>query len=873
MSVANCKAKLKEYIKESGLDRKIHNDKIDAWANALEKMGFDSENLTSAQKAAAMQGFVDRYEAEVNKKNQAAKLFTIEKSERMLDSAKGNAQKWREEYKAGKKGIVVNDNPDAIGFEAARAAIGGGALRSGFESNIDPEKVRTSTYDRLMSTLNEAVKDVKVEASSGKIDQGFYQALDHLDSGRDLPPNFDESALKYAKAFKVLRDKIFELKQSMNPFLEQAKDYLTKQFHDQEKTAGVSKEEWVRKMLQRAGEKSFPDADPKEKIERFGRIYDHIVDGTWGSQQTDVEFSREAGRLGNTFQRQAAGRSIIFNDWKAAFDHFSDFGPGTVFEGLERVIRSASRDIGTLDKWGPLPDQAKTRFLDRMESTLQGKELQYFQDHRPELDKLFNVSNGSQNAPARGKAAVVTRAALIQQYLAKVGGIFHAMQDPVLAGNLLRQMDGGTIMGHALGVVHEYMKGMMPFGGADYARSQLENLQLFSKAAHAELMNVMGSPGAGPGKVAGILEKMGSLNLYQRHVEAMRAATGTMLSKLLGDHAEVPFNNLSNRMQEGLGRYGIGEHEWDIMRQTGKTEAYGHTLMTPEGIESMSDTAAELYLRKAGLYDGENKPSKQQLDRARFDLARKLGVMVTDHADMGAAQPGTRQKAFLWGDTTINSAEGQLRRLVTQFKTAALVTSDVYRRGYFSGEAPKGDYAGVAQHALLALFVAGIADYAKQLSEGKTPESPANPDFLARAAISSGFAGIFGDSLISAGQRQGMSDKALSLLGTAVGPTFGSLADIGAAGLQAVGQMGGQRQDKTLGPKAVSLLQNNLPLQNLWATKGVMNFYLWNQLKEFTGPGYLGHLQRATGQRAGLLSDRQSYWYGKPTSNNFLGIE
>lgn len=867
MSTAqDCKVKMQAHLKDSGLDRKIGAGLLDSWVRQFEDM--QKESLTKAEYEAKINDFVENQIKRIQTKDRIAKIFTMNKSNDAFDAVKANTAQWKEDFANGKRGIFFKANPDKIAVEATRVAIEGGALRAGESTNLSPRVGASTTFDRLTSQFHESIKDIKEEAGSGKVDQGFFQEVSAIDNGTTKGLSKDPVAEKYAKAYVALRDKIFELKQAMNPYLEKAQDYVMRQFHDREKTAAVDKDTWVGKMMERAGEKSFPDQDAAGKRRAFGDTYDHIVDGTYGKSIDEESMDREYSKGRDVFRSQSAGRQILFNDWKAQWDHFNDFGPGTVYQGIDKMIMRASQDIATLDKAGPRPQQWFNRLTNKVLASLEGNEAKVYEDHIPYLQKVFNSAlNGAQDAPARGKLAVAVKGDMAVQYLSKVGGIYHALQDPVLAMSLVRDLNGKTLLQNSAGIIKGYIQGMAPVFGPEHVKKVMTDLGLFWHSGHSELMATMGAPGDQPGTMSKVIQTMGSLNLYQRHVDAMRSATATVLSKLLGDHADIAHEQLPDRMQRGLLRYGIGEHEWNIIRQTGGEQLYGHNMLVPENVEHMPDTAAELYLRRSGQYDGEGKPSKQILDRARFDLARKLGMMVNEHADLASATPDLRQRTFLWGDTNINSAEGMLRRVITQFHSAAMVTNDVYRRGYFSGDAPKGDMSGVMQHAVMGMFMAGLTEYAKQfIEEGKTPESPLDPGFVAKMVARSGFGGQFTDGMISAAQRSGSSNIALSLLGNLAGPTFGTVAETAGVGIQALKQSLGAKRDRTLGPTAVSLLQSNIPLQNLWATRAMANYYLWNQLKEFMGHGYLSHLAGRTQQTPGLLDNKQQYLFAKPTS-------
>jgi hypothetical protein len=166
-----------------------------------------------------------------------------------------------------------------------------------------------------------------------------------------------------------------------------------------------------------------------------------------------------------------------------------------------------------------------------------------------------------------------------------------------------------------------------------------------------------------------------------------------------------------------------------------------------------------------------------------------------------------------------------------------------------------------------------MSDYAKQIIEGKTPQSPLDAKFAGRIAINSGFSGMYGDALINAMNRTGYVDKSLALSTGLAGPVLGTGIEAGGLGLQAITQiLGGEKPDRSVGINSMSLLHDNLPWQNLWATKALMNYWFWNGAKESVDSGFIHRLTQRTQRTPGLLSEQQSYWYAKPEGSGLLGM-
>lgn len=881
MSIQNCYIKTKKYLKDVGLDKNISEGRLREMVRQLEVAGADA--MTPAEFASKIQDYIESEQKRWYAKKQAQTAIILAKRELALKSITENFTDWKASAEGQKFG-----KPDGMAVEAFRAWLQGGALRPGIDSNLSVEKMGNGIRSQLRDIFNQAVIGVKDVAASGAIDRDTIQELDALDRAQPLGQSGNQAALEYAKAIKAVRDKIFQLKQANNPFMEQADEYLMRQFHDRarimEDPSEAGKQRWLDQAMQTFGDRSFPELKPDEKLEVFKEIYDRIADGRWGTvqdQSASDKFINVKGNGGDLMRRMSQSRQLVAKDWKAFYDYQSKFGPKTIAEGMDRVLDSSAKDIATLMKFGPNPQGMYEGLYQRFIQKLSTQKLangeanplynrdqaQALKAAKPDLDAKFRIVQGSQNAPATGQVAKLSQGALTLEYLNKTGGaLIRSNQDLGLGGNLLRQMNGDTVFSNAAKLSVEYMKGMMSAG---YARENLSKVALFSDAAHKELMRTMGSPDQQPGFLGKMVQKLGSLNLLNRHVDAMRNAMGTVTSNMLADFAGKSHEELSPQFKQGLARYGITAPEWEAMRQA--TEDYnGHKLMTPEAIHALPDDVVTQYLTDSKQHITEGEPSKQALDYGRSQLSTKLGTLINEHADLASAHPDLRQRAFLYGDTNINQGHGMFWRLMMQFKSAAFTTADVYRRGYFSGQSPKGDFVGVAQHLILGAFLYTLGEYSKQLAAGKTPEDPMTPQFAIKMALGSGFTGAYGDVLLSGLDRPGIDNKAMAVAEGILGPTIGTGVEAAAIGGQYIAQGMGEKAQKNLNSKATSLLIRQIPGQNLFYTKALFDYYLANQLREFMGPGYLSHLEGRTHKTQALGGGNQQYMFAKPTGRDFF---
>lgn len=847
MSLLNCLIKIKNYVKESGLSENISNTRIEYFAKRLEAISADSLTPTEFNKKA--KALITETMARESAQQRASTAQSIYRREMNLRDLQANTEKWASD----KKGPSSKDAPT----EAFRVLQQGGSLIPGQGTNMSTPVMADSIRKDLLRLFNSAldkIQGLKDAAQSGALDKDALIELASIDNKTEGMTTKNTAAREYAKVLKIVRDRILERKQAINPYMESAEGYLWKQMHDRTRITEMGKEAWTQLIMSNAGEKSFPELSLQEKKLRFGDMYDKIQQGKWGNAAYEGE---PYGRGKNVAKGQATSRQIQFNSPKSFADYNALAGPKTLFDGLMKITNNASNDIALMEKWGPNPEAGRMDTLSKFQKSLDGEQLEQFKRDKPLLDRQWSVVKGSQNAPAYSNAAKVAQGAMSLQYLVHGGfSSFRSPQDIGMAASLLHSLDQSGMVGHAAEVASNFAKGM---ASSEFRNTQLERLGLFSKSMQRELVRELGSVNSPPGMLSSLAQGMGTLNLHTRIVDAMSASIGHVLTNMLGDISGMRFSELPDSWKQGLARYGFDEHKWDIAR-LGIEMIEGKNHLTPEGIQNLPDVAVENYLRKSGQFTGEKSPSQKMMNRGRDQLQLSLGTMVNEHAQLSSARTDVRQRDFLWGDTTINDKMGMLRRVLSEFKAASLVQNDVARRAYYSGTSPKGDLSSVAKLVAINAMLFGIGDAAKNIASGKTPEDPKSLNYLGKVVLGSGAGGIYLDTLVNAMNEDSIKDKSYEALKSTAGPIIGAGVEGIMTGAQAL------TQGKGAAKGAVQWgLGNLVPYQNLPYTKAIFDYHIAHQLKEMVSPGHKYYVEKRANQKG------QSYFMGRPTSNTFWG--
>jgi hypothetical protein len=358
--------------------------------------------------------------------------------------------------------------------------------------------------------------------------------------------------------------------------------------------------------------------------------------------------------------------------------------------------------------------------------------------------------------------------------------------------------------------------------------------------------------------------------------ENQRAEHEQMLAAHLGSKRDLEWAAIGRKEQRALTGYGIGEAEWQALRQAEWTKVGDRTFLFPSDAHKLSDDAIRSYLASqpegAGFGLGKYNPAKaEDLDRARGDLALKVAAAYSDSAGYAVPMPSARIRAIMFQNayapgTPLNTA----LRLVYQFKMwpADMILRTWGREIYGSiGDGQMDRVAGVAE-MLAGMTVFGVAaEAAREAVEGKDPTAEMREKpfgYLLRGLQRSGFGSIFGDFLLGEYDRHGFTP--LQQLAGPTVPDIDLLTDMLWAGN--VGQRHGALSPQAWRERASDTLQfakNNTPFMNLWMSGLGLDTLVWHRLQEWLSPGYLKRSEQRQAQQNGT-----HFWLSPAATDQWL---
>lgn len=598
--------------------------------------------------------------------------------------------------------------------------------------------------------------------------------------------------------------------------------YIFRASHDITKIAG-NEVEW-----KAAANRTFDL--PRMMAEMEMDSSDAVVDSLYKTLSTGLHLKANIpdptskGGLGSLANRLSKEKVIHFKDADAFMTYNRSYGSGNLREAVVGGLDHASRQIGLMQVLGTNP----AAFLDSMEAQL-AKELK---TRNPSPDQVTRFRNdiagaksrlrevdGSNDIPGNSTLAHYAQAVRTLQTMSSLGGsLLSSFADVGLfmvsarhnginifqaAGTAVRGLLTGrssaerTEMASALGVVFQSMSGKMAsrFSADDGSRGALSSMQqLYFK-----------------------------LNLQTWWSDNLKFAAAEMLSHNLASHAGKGWGQLDPRLAKTLGLYGMDEAKWNKARKNVQAAADGTPFMVADGI---GDEATE----------------------------RALRAYFTDQNQYLLLEPDSESRYLAKWGTQKGTAAGELIRFMMQFKSYTIaftqkmvgrelignVDADVRGAGVLAKAATNSQaMIGMSQLVLLSTLFGYLSMSMKDLAKGKEPRDPTDPKTALAALQQGGGLGIMGDFLFGQQNRAGGG-----FISTLVGPTAGDLESIANIYFKARDAALDPDKKAEVGDELFRLTYSNIPGNNLFYVKPVMDYLLLWNLQESMNPGAMQRMER-----------------------------
>jgi hypothetical protein len=430
------------------------------------------------------------------------------------------------------------------------------------------EELETNWLQKMRKALGQNLR----AAESGLLEREITQEMASLENGGKQPVSGNKQAFEIARVYHDLKEEMFSVKAGYSPFLEKISEYYYRQTHDREKVQAAGQDQWVKDAFLTFGKFAGKSAD--ETLEKLGEVWQSIVDGRYHSSI----FDKEAGDYNLAF-RLANKRTLRPVSWEAFYNYNTAYGKGNVHVTMADMIRSASRDIAVMSKFGTTPHANVQSMISRLRRM------------SPEIAKEFDTISGdvldamhvqtfAYNRPAEKLYARMIVGDQKLQTLEKNGmSPLKSTLDLANATMAMSDLDGRGFLANFADMASGFMKRFV-FSSSEKSNEAAQEFGAFIEGALRNLYLEVGG-GAQHGRMDKILQLYSWATLGERQRASMTLTIAEGVALRLAKYAEMEWKDIPEFARQQLLRYGINEKGQALMKH-GVQEFNGRKYFTSE---------------------------------------------------------------------------------------------------------------------------------------------------------------------------------------------------------------------------------------------------------------------------------------------------
>lgn len=494
------------------------------------------------------------------------------------------------------------------------------------------------------------------------------------------------------------------------------------------------------------------------------------------------DLSKQSGAWGgtsNTAKRLSEARQFHFQSPEAWFKYNEQFGVGGYLDTLGFSIERQVRDLALMRNFGVNPKAMFNKLTGDLA--------------RPEQIKLthyFEQLTGEANDPVNHTVATVGRSIRSFQSMSKLGGaLFSYIGD--LPSKIVELERQGAGIFQAINESLRPITGRLSREEADLMRA---SLGVGMEGRLGAFMDASPTGDNIPGRISQAMRLFFKLNLQYAWTNANKIGTASFMTHALAAERGKTYGELPEYERNFFNQYGINPDDWDAIRTEGLvTLEGGREHLMPDNIKDTS-------------------------------IANKLRTYIVSRVDYATVTQGAKQTATMTGGLHPGDWKGEGVRLLTQLLSYPVTyISKVWGPLlYHSGKAD----VPLMLHLVIGATLAGYAGNAlRDLARGKEPAMDA--EAIGQAFLKGGAGGLFADLtmgyLINGNERDYTSAIA--------GPTVGTVNDIAEIARKVA-------HGEPIGNKGVKLLTSNVPGNNLFYIRPILDYAFLNQMMEASSPGW-----------------------------------
>lgn len=633
--------------------------------------------------------------------------------------------------------------------------------------------------------------------------------------------------------------------------------------HDQKKVALTDQSEWVKDVLEGIDRNHYIKEDGSlmndaELKNVLSDVYQTIATNGANkelkalNQQQKSDAITPIGGKGKMANRHQEARALHFKDgdaWLRYQEKYGTYNETGFHEILKNHVQRMSTEVAMMQNFGSNPRLSFETILN--EALIRAKaDPQNGQKHGS-LDKQAHRAKSMYNTLDAN-----TRA--IDSTLGNVMGGFRALMVSSKLGSTTITTFGdhasmkriGNMLGlsYTKSIAPEYMKQLTQGKYRDEAlrfglgiSEMAGSMSRFGDADVVSSATASGRFNARMQALASATMKISGLNAVT--AGAKRAFNLVHMNKLAEMTRKTSWNDLGEADLKILKGNGINESDWQLWQKLEPSKRDdGTPVLTQNDFFNVPDDVIKQFL----------PPDKQTSDRAiqdfRYKAAMKYQTHIFNEESVAIIEAGVRERSIInLGEA--GTIQGELGRTLFQFKGFPLAY--MFRMGHraFAQNDIKSRATFLASLLAYQTLAGALIVQMQNVANGKNPEPVFTPDFFGKSLLKGGGLSFLGDIMSALSDPTGRSASDFIS-----GPLLGQSMKLGML-LTGMGNNIIEGKESTRMMEIANTLKGNIPLQNLWYSKLIVDRMLYSKLQNMIDPDYLPKTQ----QRLENLGN--SYWW------------
>jgi len=492
-------------------------------------------------------------------------------------------------------------------------------------------------------------------------------------------------------------------------------------------------------------------------------------------------------------------------------------------------IRRVARSTALVEKFGNNPQAALEADIIRVNSMLakEGKKLVDVKRVR----SMFNEIASTDKTPGNATVAKVGAAIRTINVVSKLGATGIRSLSNLAAGAVeLKGPTGKNFLESIVGYTKDWAASV-PHGFREVFANEFNE---FANDMQQQMMHQLDVGAIGVGqKAARMMMKYNGMDVMNA---SAKQAVAIRIQKGWATNASKAFEKLDAKMQGALLESGIDANDWKLFSKAIEELPDGRKVVTPEAIKLLTEADTKEIRAAKGV--------RISHDNYIRDLELKMRAQVIQSANIATTTAGYRERSALNGDKDIGTFEGEMRRVLFQFKSFVLQSMNLGKR--FMNANPnqamleKGilmsqgkDVTSVAQWAVTGTLLAYTADTVYRTLVGKEIQDPKDPQTWIEAMGKSGAGGVWADFAAGPWEKFSYGDNLL-------GPTLGQVSGVAevVSRTRDAAIAGKNPATKSAIAGTSKLVRNNIPFQNFPLVKQGLDYVQWEVIQTALTPDF-----------------------------------